>query len=320
MMGTNLLARTAGPALEALERLERNLALVIRGKPEAIRRVLAAVLCRGHLLIEDVPGVGKTTLAQALARSLDLKFQRIQFTSDTLPSDIVGVSVWVEERAEFEFRPGPIFANVVLADEINRAAPRTQSALLEATNERAVTIDGRRHQLPDPFLVIATQNPTESVGTYPLPESQLDRFLFRLKIGYPDAAAERELLRGEGGEEALGTLGPVLSGAEVLELQRALELVRVDEKILDYVLALARATRTDAAFRLGASPRALRGLVRAARAEAMISGRPFVTPDDVKSVAVPALAHRILLPGARGDGEREAAAIRRVLDELPVPR
>ncbi len=307
-------------SVSQLAGLQESIGRVILGKPTVIRRVVAAVLCRGHVLVEDVPGVGKTTLAQALARSLDLTFQRIQFTSDTLPSDIVGISVFREASGEFEFRPGPIFANVVLADEINRATPRTQSALLEAMNERGVTVDGSHRPLSEPFLVIATQNPSESVGTYLLPESQLDRFLFRITIGYPDASAEKELLRGVGGEEFLAGLVPVLTAPEVLVLQKRLDEIPVDDRILDYVIALAARTRSSPAFRQGASPRAIRGLLRAARAEALLDARPFVRPDDVKAVAVETLAHRVIVPGSSQERDREAAAIRQVLDEVPIPR
>ena len=303
-----------------LSQLQESIGRVIRGKSGVIRRVVAALLCRGHVLVEDVPGVGKTTLAQALARSLDLGFQRIQFTSDTLPSDILGISIFSELEGKFEFRPGPVFSNVVLADEINRTTPKTQSALLEAMNERGVTIDGSHRPLPEPFLVIATQNPSDSVGTYPLPESQLDRFLFRLKVGYPDAESEKELLRGTGGDELLSEVKPVLTAPEVFRIQKAVEQVRADEKILDYVVALGKRTRGGSPFRLGASPRAVRGLLRAARAEALLDGRDYVRPDDVKEMAVETLAHRIIVVTSGTDRNPEVDAIRQVLDEVAVPR
>jgi len=307
---------TLDEAVSRLEILRETIASVIRGKDLVIRRVVGALLCRGHVLVEDVPGVGKTTLTQALARCLDLSFQRVQFTSDTLPSDILGISVYREAVADFEFRPGPIFANVVLADEINRATPKTQSALLEGMNERAVTVEGRRLDLPEPFLVLATQNPVESVGTYPLPESQLDRFLFRITIGYPDAASERALLRGEGGAARLAGLEPVLTAAEVTSLQQRVDAVRVDDRVLDYEMEIVRRTRESPLLRLGASPRAAQGLYRAAQAEALLDARSFVVPDDVKAVAVETLAHRVLVaePGA------ELRALRSILEETPVPR
>src|SRR5450432_2014196 len=241
--------------LAKLAELETALGSAIRGKPEVVRLSLVCLLARGHLLIEDVPGVGKTTLAQALARSVACRFHRLQFTSDMLPSDVLGVTIYNARTESFEFKPGPIFSNFLLADEINRTTPKTQSALLEAMNESQVTIDGRCHSLPRPFMVIATQNPVEHHGTYPLPESQLDRFLMRLRIGYPDAASEREILRSEAGTAQLELLEPVLTGADVLEMQRAVTQVRVDESLISYVLAIVRATRDSGQFSLGVSPR-----------------------------------------------------------------
>src|SRR5450432_2221154 len=241
--------------LAKLAELETALGSAIRGKPEVVRLSLVCLLARGHLLIEDVPGVGKTTLAHALARSVSCRFHRLQFTSDMLPSDVLGVTIYNAHAEAFEFKPGPIFSNFLLADEINRTTPKTQSALLEAMNESQVTIDGHSHVLPRPFMVIATQNPVEHHGTYPLPESQLDRFLMRLRLGYPDAASEREILRSEAGTAQLELLEPVLTGADVLEMQRAVTQVRVDESLISYVLAIVRATRDSGQFSLGVSPR-----------------------------------------------------------------
>lgn len=308
----------AGPA-EMVQRLERNVARAVRGKPEAIRQAVIALLARGHVLIEDVPGVGKTTLAQALARSLDVAFQRIQFTSDLLPADIIGISVFNQRVQQFEFVPGPIFANVVLADEINRATPKTQSALLEAMSERKVSVERVRHTLSEPFIVLATQNPLEYQGTFPLPESQLDRFLMSLRLGYPPRADERELLLSGGVEEVLEGLEPVLGGEELIALQQRAAGVRVAEKLADYILALAEATRHGGEFLLGVSTRGVQGLYRAAQALALCEGRPYVLPDDVQRLAVGVWAHRVTLK--RGSGGIDAAreALRRVVAGTPVP-
>jgi MoxR-like ATPase len=315
-------AAGAGAAAEAAARLrglEQNVARVFRGSPEAVRLAVVCLVARGHMLIEDVPGVGKTTLAQALARSLELTFQRIQFTSDLLPSDILGVSIWNQHRETFEFVPGPIFASVVLADEINRATPKTQSALLEAMSERRVTVERRRLDLPDPFLVLATQNPLEYLGTFPLPESQLDRFEMHLHLGYPSREQERDLLLAGGVAEELERLEPVLSAGEMRELQRQAEGVKVAERLVDYVLALAARTRHDERFQLGVSTRAALGLCRAAQAMALAEGRDFVVPDDVQRLAVPALGHRVLL--RRGAASLDAArrALEEMIAETPVP-
>ncbi len=309
----------AGSPEPALARLEANVTRAFRGSAEAVRLAVVALLARGHVLIEDVPGVGKTTLAQALARSLGLAFQRIQFTSDLLPSDILGVSVWNQRRESFEFVPGPIFANVVLADEINRATPKTQSALLEAMSERKVTVERQRLDLPDPFLVLATQNPHEYLGTFPLPESQLDRFEMHLRLGYPSHEQERGLLLAGGVEDELDRLQVVLDGDEVRELQRRVGEVRVVEKVADYVLAVADRTRKAEEFQLGVSTRAALGLQRAAQALALIEGRDFVVPDDVQRLAVPVLAHRVVLRrGASGlDSARRAVA--QLVGTVPVP-
>ena len=312
-------------ALERLERLRTAVGGVVRGKASLVESLIAALLARGHVLLEDVPGVGKTTLAQALARSLDLAFQRIQFTSDTLPSDIIGISVYREPRGEFEFVPGPLFANIVLADEINRAAPRTQSALLEAMNEGAVTVETSRHRLPDPFLVVATQNPVESTGTYPLPESQLDRFLMRLSMGYPDREEERELVASGGTSRELDRLEPVLGAEEVRDLQRRVEEVHVAARLLDYLMDVVEATRRHEGLALGVSTRGAIAWHRASQALALVRGRPYVTPDDLQETAEAVLAHRVLLADPYEDdgferSRRERAVIRAILDAVPVPR
>lgn len=301
-----------------IQRLESHVAQVIRGKPEVIRMAVVSLLARGHVLIEDVPGVGKTTLAQALARSLGLSFQRIQFTSDLLPSDIVGVSIFKQESHAFEFVAGPIFANVVLADEINRATPKTQSALLEAMSEGKVSVDRTRYDLPSPFLVLATQNPLEHQGTFPLPESQLDRFLMSLRIGYPPAADERELLLSGGVEATLAALEAVISRRQVLELQEEVDAVSVSPKIADYILGLAEATRNGGEFLIGISTRGAQSLFRAAQALALCEGRRFVIPDDIQRLAVPVLAHRVVLRHSAGM-DTARGAIERVMTTLPVP-
>jgi MoxR-like ATPase len=312
-------AAPPAPASGPLQRLEANVARVFRGSPEAIRLAVVALLARGHVLIEDVPGVGKTTLAQALARSLGLDFQRIQFTSDLLPSDILGVSVWNQRREAFEFVPGPIFANVVLADEINRATPKTQSALLEAMSERKVTVERQRLDLPDPFLVLATQNPHEYLGTFPLPESQLDRFEMHLRLGYPSRDLERDLLLAGGVEGELERLATVIAGEEIRALQRSVLAVRVADRIADYVLALAERTRAGEEFQLGVSTRGALGLQRAAQALALVEGRDFVVPDDVQRLAVPVLAHRVVLRRGASGLEASRRAVERLVASVPVP-
>jgi MoxR-like ATPase len=284
------------PALEtaALQHLEASLSAVLRGKPEAVRLAVACLLARGHLLIEDVPGVGKTTLAHGLARSIDCSFQRLQFTSDMLPSDVLGVTIYNAHSETFEFKPGPIFTNFLLADEINRTTPKTQSALLEAMNENQVTVEGRTLPLPDPFMVIATQNPAEHHGTYPLPESQLDRFLMRLRIGYPDAGSERDILRQKTLDNS-GAGGQVLTAQELLGLQDAVRHVRVDDSIADYLLAIVEKTRNHDSLTLGVSPRGSQALYRAAQARALLEGRNYAIPDDVKRLAVAVFGHRVLV-------------------------
>jgi len=297
---------------------------VFHGKREVVRLALAALMARGHVLFEDIPGVGKTTLARALARALGLTFRRIQFTSDLLPSDILGVSIYNPRTAEFETRPGPLFTNIVVADEINRAPPRTQSGLLEAMQEGRVTIDEQTLELPRPFLVMATQNPLEHHGTYPLPESQLDRFLMRLTIGYPDESAEKRILAESVGEQdRVDTLQPVLPARALLALQGLVERVHVDDSVVDYLMALITATRAHPRLRLGASPRAAIGLFRAVRAFALVEGRDFVVPDDVSRLAVPGLAHRVL-PHGRSSASAEAhdegaAVIEEILRDTPSP-
>jgi MoxR-like ATPase len=307
----------------ALRALAANIAQALVGKPDVVRLAIVALLARGHLLIEDVPGVGKTTLAHALARSLGLAFQRIQFTSDLLPSDILGVSVFDPRKAEFEFRPGPIFANIILADEINRTTPKTQSSLLEAMNESQVSLDHHTYRLPQPFMVLATQNPLEYQGTHPLPESQMDRFLLRIRVGYPDEAHERQLLRGAAAAP-VERLRPVLDGQAVLGLQAQADAVAMEESLLGYVMAIVHATRTHAALALGVSPRGSRALVQAAKALALTDGRTYCVPDDVKELAVPAFAHRVILRSRWDEpvGETSGAeqAIRQILQEVPVPR
>jgi MoxR-like ATPase len=306
-------------ALELIRRLEDNVGRVLMGKPEAIRLAVVGLLARGHLLIEDVPGVGKTTLAAALARSIGVGFQRIQFTSDMLPSDILGVTVWEPTRGEFVFKPGPLFTNVVLADEINRTTPKTQSSLLEAMNEAQVSLDHSTHPLPRPFMVMATQNPLEYEGTHPLPESQLDRFLLRIRIGYPEAADEKAILRGAGALVP-ESLSPVVTASDVVSLQDQVDRVRADESVLDYLMALVEATRRSPLLRLGVSPRGSLALLRAARARALADGREFLVPDDLKALAVPALAHRVILRAASGGETGAESVISAITDSLPVPR
>jgi MoxR-like ATPase len=317
-MGVAFMSRPA----ELIRRLEQNVGLVLVGKGEVIRLAVVALLARGHLLIEDVPGVGKTTLAAALARSIGARFQRIQFTADMLPSDVLGVSIYDPGRTQFVFKPGPLFTNFLLADEINRTTPKTQSSLLEAMNEAQVSLDHTTHALPRPFMVLATQNPLEYEGTYPLPESQLDRFLLRIRIGYPASLDEKLLLRGAGGLSPYG-LTAVLSPAAVLELQDAVERIRVDESILDYLMAIVAATRASPLLALGVSPRGSLALLRAGQAHALADGREYLVPDDIKALAVPALAHRVIVKAraeASGDGGTDAAIIRGIVQEIPVPR
>jgi MoxR-like ATPase len=275
-----------------------NIRTVFIGGEDTVRLAVTAILARGHLLIEDVPGIGKTLLGVALARSIDSSFRRIQFTNDLLPSDLLGFSLYNPRDNSFTFKSGPVFNNILLADEINRTTPKTQSALLEAMNDGRVTVDGATYPLPEPFMIIATQNPIEYHGTFPLPEAQLDRFLVRLKIGYPDPGQEKEIIRGRDLYAQAGRLGPVLSVADVLALQAEAEAVRVDAAILDYIIALAAETRRLPRIKLGVSPRGALLLRRAAQAWALTLGRDYVVPDDVKRLAVPVLAHRIVIDSA----------------------
>jgi MoxR-like ATPase len=304
-----------------LTRLRENVGRVYRGETRTIDLVLTALLSRGHILIEDVPGVGKTTLARALGRSLSLDFRRIQFTSDTLPADVLGISVFHAASDRFEFHAGPLFANIVLADEINRATPKTQSALLEAMNEGAVTVESERRELPLPFMVVATQNPVEYLGTYPLPESQMDRFFLRLSLGYPSADEEKALLRSGGTERELLTLPPVLEREQVFVLQQAAEDVRVADRLLDYLHALVSATRKSGELRLPVSTRGAQSLYRATQSYALVQGRDYAIPDDAQAVAEPVLAHRILSVSSDGFGAggREKEFIKRVLAQVAVP-
>ncbi len=308
----------------ACQRLKNALSTVMVGKPEAIRLALSVLAARGHLLIEDVPGVGKTTLARAMARAIGGTFRRIQFTSDLLPSDILGVSVFGPESARFEFRPGPIFANVVLADEINRTTPRTQSSLLEAMSEGRVTIDGQTHDLGLPFMVIATQNPIEHFGTYPLPESQMDRFLMRIRLGYPGAAEEKHIVTSTVLEDPTEHLRPVVDLADVLGIQRAAAAVKVDDSLLDYAQRVVAETRRSPLLQLGVSPRGFQSWYRAAQAYAIIDGRQYTTPDDFHDLAIPALSHRLVTSQGGGDSlgqaQKEAERILvDLLDRVSVP-
>lgn len=307
-----------------ITRLIASVETVFHGKPEVIRFAFAALLAGGHILFEDIPGVGKTTLARALAGALGLTFRRIQFTSDLLPSDILGVSIYNPRTQAFETKPGPIFTNIVVADEINRAPPRTQSGLLEAMQEGRVSIDETTFSLPKPFIVMATQNPLEHHGTYPLPESQLDRFLMRLTIGYPDETAERRILmESVSNGDAVHGIEAVLDAERVLKLQAAVDDVKVDDSIVDYLMSVIGATRSHPRLRVGASPRAAIGLFRAARAAALVGGRTYVVPDDVSRLAPVCLAHRVLPHGvsaASAEAHDEAAAIiAEIVAQIPVP-
>jgi MoxR-like ATPase len=323
-MPDTVLTKKSTPELGLLEKLVDEVEVVFHGKRDVVRLALSALLARGHILFEDVPGVGKTTLAHALARSLGLTFRRIQFTSDLLPSDVLGVSIFNPKTSEFETRPGPIFTNVLLADEINRAPPRTQSGLLQAMQEGQVTIDDQTFQLPAPFLVLATQNPLEHHGTYPLPESQLDRFLMRLTIGYPGEEAERKILNESSQlEEMLERIQAVLPAIQILKLQAMVDEVQSDPALVDFLMEIVRRTRVEPRLQIGVSPRGAVGLFRASRAYALIQGREYLVPDDILALTVPCLAHRILPVGtaaSTAEAHQESAILlEEIIQEVPVP-
>ena len=310
-------------ASSRLADLQRSIARVVKGKEDVIQLALTTLLARGHLLIEDVPGVGKTTLAQALARSFHCSFQRIQFTSDMLPSDVIGVSVYNPAAQAFEFKPGPIFANIIVADEINRTTPKTQSALLEAMNEAQITVDNHTHPLPKPFMVLATQNPIEHHGTYPLPESQLDRFLMRIRMGYPARASEKEIIRNHSAAGHAEQIAPLMDAAEVVAMQEAASQVKVDESLLDYSLEIVERTRQTEQLSLGVSPRGAVMLHRAAQARALLEGRDYCLPDDFKRLIIPVFAHRVVVSSryvsTQKKSEQAEAILREILDTTRVP-
>jgi len=322
-MGNTIVNDHVAGVPELLIRVQQSVQSVIRGKDEVIQLVLVGLLARGHLLIEDVPGVGKTTLAHALARSFDCAFQRIQFTSDMLPSDVIGVSVFSQQTQRFEFRPGPIFANIVLADEINRTTPKTQSALLEAMNENQVTVDNHTSPLPQPFMVMATQNPIEHHGTYPLPESQLDRFLMRVKIGYPSAESEKEILQDFADSDPLANVRPVMTGPEVVEIQNRVRRVKVDLELVNYTLAIVEKTRQHEYLSLGVSPRGSMSLYRAAQALAFLEGRNYCIPDDFKRLIISVFCHRCVVSSRYISTLKKSDQARAIMDEIinatPVP-
>jgi len=304
-----------------IEQLRNNLSRVVLGKEDVIRLSVVALLAGEHVLLEDVPGVGKTLVGKAMARSLSGEFRRIQFTPDLLPADITGSSLFNPQTQQFTFSPGPIFANIVLADEINRATPRTQSAMLEAMSERQVSADGQTYPLPGPFMVIATQNPVEFEGTYPLPESQLDRFLLRIPLGYPHREVELQVLNSHRAGEPVDSLAAVLSCEQIVELQEAVRRVAVDDSINTYLLDIVESTRTCDDLQVGVSTRGALAFYRGVQAAALVAGRTYVVPDDVKQLAVPVLAHRVITKGYLHGGQREAieALVERLVDEVPVP-
>ncbi len=308
-------------AHEKIKSLKASLSRVIRGKDEVLDLTIAALISAGHLLIEDVPGVGKTTLAHGLAKSIACSIQRIQFTSDLLPSDVIGVTVYNQAEHSFEFRKGPIFANIVLADEINRATPKTQSALLEAMNDRQVSVDRNTYALPEPFMLLATQNPLEFSGTFPLPESQLDRFAMCIRIGYPDEADERRIIQSAPSSVVIKDLAPALNAGDVLKMQSLAGTVRVDEDLVSYLLSIASKTRGHKGIRLGVSPRGAMTLYKTAQAFALVNNRDYVTPDDIKTLAVPVFAHRVILEadGIGGDAGSASLFIEEILSQTAVP-
>ncbi len=303
-------------AVEKINGLQTEIERVIKGKSETVKLALVALLAKGHLLIEDVPGIGKTTLANALARALDLSFQRIQFTSDLLPSDVIGLSIFNQRSGNFEWNAGPIFSNIVLADEINRATPKTQSALLEAMSEEQITIEGVSRPLSQPFMVVATQNPTEHHGTYPLPESQLDRFMLRLHVGYPSLNDEREILRDRERRNPLQSVEAVMSEDDILELQRKVSEVRVDESLVDYLLNIVALTRETDTLELGISPRGTLALFRSAQAIALIEGRNFCIADDIKRLVLPVFAHRVIINSRQAGNKRRSFEAEQILQEI----
>ena len=311
----------ASPAFEVARRLQENMGRVVLGKPEVIKNLLVALLAADHVLLEDVPGVGKTLAAKALAKSIEGRFTRIQFTPDLLPTDIVGSSLYRSDQQEFEFSPGPVFANVVLADEINRAPPRTQSALLEAMSDFQVSADGVTHALPRPFIVVATQNPFEFEGTYPLPESQLDRFLIRVTVGYPSREIERDVLSTHRAGEPVELLQPVVTTEEIIVAQRAVRDIRVDPMVVEYLLDLVHATRESERLLVGVSTRGALGFYRACQARAAVEGREFVTPDDAQALAIPVFSHRVVLRGVLQGADRKTVEreIESIVQRISVP-
>ncbi len=316
---TDAAAKQAIPisgANEKIGQLQAAIETVIKGKSETVKFALVALLAKGHLLIEDVPGIGKTTLANALSRALDLSFQRIQFTSDLLPSDVIGLSIFNQRQGDFEWKPGPIFANIVLADEINRATPKTQSALLEAMSEEQITIEGVSRLLPLPFMVVATQNPAEHHGTYPLPESQLDRFMLRLHIGYPNKADERNILRDRERANPLQFVQPVMNQSDILELQRLSANVRVDDALVDYLLNIVAQTRENEALELGISPRGTLALFRSAQAFALVEGRDYCIADDIKRLVLPVFAHRLIINTRNTNPKRRGFEAEQILRDI----
>lgn len=305
-------------ANHSLRLLQERIDSIIKGKQNAVKMAIVTLLGRGHLLIEDVPGVGKTTLAFTLAKATNCSFQRIQFTSDMLPSDIIGVSIYNHDTKNFEFKQGPIFANIVLADEINRTSPKTQSALLEAMNERRVSADRKTYTLPEPFMVIATQNPIEYHGTFPLPESQIDRFMMHLKLGYPETGYEKQALLGQSSLEFLEKMKPVITGDEILRIQKEVDNVRVDDSLLDYLMAIITETRRNEKIRLGASTRGAQFFLKAAKANAYYEGRDYVVPEDIKDLATTVLGHRLILKARTSIYDAEGI-IKEILENIPVP-